>query len=242
MTKIRTAVVEGSTFRWRETGSGRPLVLVHGLAGSWRWWRPLLPELAREHAVHALDLPGFGRLPRTRPFELEAAVDWLARWFAAAEVAEADVVGHSLGGLVAARLAGRHPELVRRLVLVAPAGVPGRGPLALTRPLVRAVLASSPRFLALLARDAARSGPVTLATAALELLAADVRADVASVRAPTLVLVGTNDPLVPPAHGRELAQALPHAVVRELASGHVPMVERPGDVMRELRSFLRADA
>jgi len=238
MAELRTAVVEGRTVRWRSVGSGPPLVLVHGLAGSWRWWRPLLPGLALERTVHALDLPGFGRLPRVRPFALDEAVDWLAAWFDAEAVESADVVGHSLGALVATRLASRRPELVRRLVLVAPAGVP-RPPLELTRPFVRAVLTSSPRFLALLARDTVRSGPVTIGTALLELLAADVRADVAAVRAPTLVVVGRKDPLVPPSDAAELARVLPDLVVRELETGHVPMVERPHELTRELLAFLR---
>ncbi|HWG56102.1 MAG TPA: alpha/beta hydrolase, partial [Gaiellaceae bacterium] len=89
-------------------------------------------------------------------------------------------------------------------------------------------------------RDAARSGPVTIGTAALALLSADVRADVSAVRAPTLVLVGRRDPLVPPAHGDELVRALPQGIVRELDTGHVPMVERPHDLTRELLAFLRA--
>jgi pimeloyl-ACP methyl ester carboxylesterase len=237
----RPEVVVAGRYRWRRLGDGPPLVLVHGLAGSWRWWRPLLPALAREHSLQLVDLPGFGRLPRARPFELDAAVEWLAGWFDAAGVESADVVGHSLGGLLSARLAARHPERVRRLVLVAPAGVPGPSPLALTTPLARTVLSARPRFLALLLRDAARSGPVTIATAALALLAADVRTDATSVSARTLVVVGRNDPLVPPAHGAELVRALPDAVLLELDTGHVPMVERPNELTRELLSFLRRD-
>ena len=242
MRAIRPELVVAGRYRWRRLGEGPPLVLVHGLAGSWRWWRPLLPPLAREHSLHLVDLPGFGRLPRARPFVLDAAVEWLSGWFHAAGVDSADVVGHSLGGLLSARLAARHPERVRRLVLVAPAGIPGRAPLALTTPLAQTILSARPRFLALLLRDAARSGPVTIATAALALLTADLRAEAAAVTAPTLVVVGRNDPLVPPAHGAELVRALPNAMLLELDTGHVPMVERPNELTRELLSFLRRDA
>ena len=237
-TVVRTALVGGRRCRWREAGSGPPLVLVHGLAGSWRWWRPVLPMLAVEHTVHLVDLPGFGRLPGVRPFDPDASVEWLARWSEAAKVRPADLVGHSLGGLLCARLAARHPETVRRLVLVAPAGLPGRTAVGSTAPLLRVLSASRPRFLALLASDAARSGPVTIGTAARALLAADARADLAAVRTRTLVLAGARDHLVPLAHAQELARALPDGHVRVLAAGHVPMVEQPAELSRELLGFL----
>jgi pimeloyl-ACP methyl ester carboxylesterase len=214
-------------------------VLVHGLAGSWRWWRPVLPTLAAERSVLLVDLPGFGGLPRARPFDLDATVEWLAHWAQAAEIGPADVVGHSLGGLLCARLAARRPETVRRLVLVAPAGLPRRTAGGTTAPLLRALLASRPRrFLVLLARDALRSGPVTIGTAALAVLAADPRADLAAVRARTLVLLGRNDHLVPLAHAGELARTLADGRIRILEAGHVPMVERPAEFSRELLEFL----
>ena len=103
---------------------------------------------------------------------------------------------------------------------------------------MRALLVSRPRFLALLARDAARSGPVTIGTAALAVLSADARSDLAAVRMPTLVLLGRSDRLVPLADGEELARALPDGRVRVLEAGHVPMVERPDEFSRELLGFL----
>jgi len=237
---LRTVSVDDVPVRWRSVGSGPPLVLVHGLAGSWRWWRPVLPALAQEHHVHLLDLPGFGHLPSVKRFDLDSALDWLARWAGAAAIGPADVVGHSLGALLCARLAARHPEAVRRLVLVAPTGLPGRTPLAATGPLVRALLASRPSFLALLVRDAVRSGPVSIASAAFALLAADIRSDLAAVEAPVLVLLGENDPLVPRRDADEIAAALPNASIRIVAgAGHVPMSDRPQAFSRELLQFLR---
>ena len=235
--------VDGVPVRWRSVGSGPPLVLVHGLAGSWRWWRPVLPALAAERRVHLLDLPGFGGIPHMRRFDLDAALGWLARWSSAAEIGPADVVGHSLGSLVCTRLAALHPECVRRLVLVAPAGIAGRTPLETTGPLLRALLAARPSFLALLARDALRSGPVSIVSAAFAVLAADVRSDLAAVGTPVLLLLGEHDPLVPTQNAEELARGLPHAEIRVLAgAGHVPMSDRPDEFSRELLRFLRPDA
>jgi pimeloyl-ACP methyl ester carboxylesterase len=240
--QTHTVQVDGLLFRWRSIGAGSPLVLVHGLAGSWRWWRPILPALSAQHSVHLLDLPGFGTFPRARRFDLDSALEWLARWSGAAAIGPADLVGHSLGALLCARLAARHPEAVERLVLVAPAGVPDRTAVGSTGPLLRALLASRPSFLALLARDAVRSGPVTILSAAFRLLAADVRSDLAAVHAPTLVVLGENDPLVPRSHGEEVARLLPHARLHVLAgAGHVPMSDRPEEFSHELLRFLAED-
>jgi pimeloyl-ACP methyl ester carboxylesterase len=105
-------------------GAGEPLLLVHGLGGSAENWVEVVPELAQRYRVIAIDLPGHagsGALPRG------ATMDEFAG--AAASVLEAEgvehavVAGHSLGGLVALRLARNRPDLVRGLLLVAPAGI-----------------------------------------------------------------------------------------------------------------------
>ncbi len=113
--------------RYFTGGSGEPLLLLHGLAGSTRNWVEVLPDLLQRHRVVAVDLPGHagsGRLPRgasTTDFaEVAAAV------LEQEGLGPALVVGHSFGGLVAIRLARSRPELVRGLLLVAPAGIATR--------------------------------------------------------------------------------------------------------------------
>lgn len=238
----RSVLADGRSLRWRSTGSGPPVVLVHGVAGSWRWWRPVLADLAAEHTVHLIDLPGFGELPRPHRVDLDATLAWLVSWAEAAEIGPAAYVGHSLGGLLCARLAARHPELVSRLALVTPAGVPGRGITGSAVSLAQALLRSRPAFLALLARDAVRAGPVAIGSAALAVVAADLSTDLPNVRVPTLVLMGGRDALIPAWHGHELARPIPGARVHVIeAAGHVPMTDTPAELSRELLAFLRAE-
>lgn len=236
----RSVEVSGVSARWRTVGTGSPLVLVHGLAGSWRWWRPVLPLLSAEHSVHLLDLPGFGRRPRLRAFQLDRTLDWLAAWARAAKLGPADVVGHSLGAVLCTRLAVRHPETVRRLVLVAPAGMPRRSAAGSALPLALELLRSRPRLLTLLARDSIRSGPFTIGTAARATVTADLRVDLPRVEAPTLVVLGERDVLVPTRDGAELAGALRDGRVIVIdGAGHVPMVDTPEAFSQALLSFLR---
>jgi pimeloyl-ACP methyl ester carboxylesterase len=103
---------------------GPPVALLHGLGGSRSNWAFLAPELARTRRVLLVDLPGHGRssalpaAPGLGPY-----ADRVAKLLEEEGLAPADVVGHSLGGLVGIRLAVRRPELVRRLVLAAAAGI-----------------------------------------------------------------------------------------------------------------------
>ena len=105
-------------------GEGEPLLLLHGLGGSSDNWIEVLPELVGRHRVLAVDLPGHAgspALPRGATVDDFAAA--AASVLAAEGVRGAIVAGHSFGGLVALRLARGRPELVRGLLLVAPAGI-----------------------------------------------------------------------------------------------------------------------
>ncbi|HYZ29871.1 MAG TPA: alpha/beta fold hydrolase, partial [Thermoleophilaceae bacterium] len=106
-----------------DTGDGEPLVLVHGLATTRLIWRHVVPLLARERRVIAIDVPGFGASPPAgEGFDLEQVADAIDDGLAAAGVDERyDLAGHSMGGALALVLAGRRLERVRRLVLCAPA-------------------------------------------------------------------------------------------------------------------------
>jgi len=210
------------------TSHRTPVVLVHGLSGSADWWRPIVPRLEREREVRLIDLPQ--RLP------LEAAAGWLAEQLER----RVDLVGHSMGGLIAARLAADRPSLVRRLVLIAPAGVSPGSRARHVLPLVRALRHTSPRLVPLLARDALRAGPRTLWRAAGEVLEADIRAHLADIVAPTLVLWGGRDALLPPSLGEVVRSEIAGArlVVLERA-GHVPMTEASEEVSEAVAEFLR---
>lgn len=120
----RRAAVKGVRLRWFVGGEGSPLVLLHGLGGAASNWIELAPQLARDHRVVAVDLPGHGGssalpvLPNLEPF-----ADRVGLVLRREEAHPAVVVGHSLGCVVALRLAMRSPELVRGLVLISAAGI-----------------------------------------------------------------------------------------------------------------------
>jgi pimeloyl-ACP methyl ester carboxylesterase len=231
--KLRDVDVGGRRARYAVAGSGDPLVLVHGLAGSLRWWSDVTAPLAEQRCVYAVDLP---RPTRGQPPAQVSA--WLARWITAAGLERADVVGHSLGGIAAVEVALTRPELVRRLVLVAPAGIPcGRTLAQRVLPLL-GELADLRGRLRLVVGDALRLGPVAAARAIAFVSSCDLRGQLAEVRAPTLLVWGNRDRLVPSPIAEEWHRALPRSRVVYIDCGHVPMLEAPEPVADCILSFL----
>lgn len=122
----RGAEIRGRRLRWFVGGpeEGPPLVLVHGLGGAAVNWSLLAPRLAESRRVLAVDLPGHGGSePLPAAPSLAPYADRVVRAAAIEGFERADYAGHSLGGLVAVRLAIGQPQAVRRLILAAPAGI-----------------------------------------------------------------------------------------------------------------------
>lgn len=120
----RFLVAAGARLRYLAGGAGDPVVLVHGLGGAASNWVELLPELVERYRVLVVDLPGHGgsgRLPRGAG--MSDFADAVAAVIEREDAAPALVFGHSFGGHAALRLAHRRPELVRGLLLAAPAGI-----------------------------------------------------------------------------------------------------------------------
>jgi pimeloyl-ACP methyl ester carboxylesterase len=207
-------------------------VLVHGLSGSARWWRSVRERLGAGRDVHVLDVP------RVHPRD---ATRWLVGWLDGAGIDRADLVGHSLGGLICARTAAAAPSRVRQLVLIAPAGVPSDRRLVGHAAPLAATLAQVPTYAPRIAIDALRAGPGLL-RAALYAATCDLRAELEHVHAPTLLVWGERDRLVPIDLAAEWLRALPDARLAPLSAGHVPMWDAPDELARVVLDFLEEPA
>jgi pimeloyl-ACP methyl ester carboxylesterase len=121
----RPVTIDGFRGYVRETpASGfdaEPAVYVHGLGGSASNWTDLAGLLANRLHGYAIDLPGFGRSDPARRYGIAAAAARVARWIAYLGEGPVHLLGNSVGGTVAVRVAALHPELVRSLTLISPA-------------------------------------------------------------------------------------------------------------------------
>ena len=249
-------------------GSGREVALLHGLGGSAANWGAVARPLARSHRVLVPDLPGHGASPRPqRGADVGSFADAIAAGLRDAGCRRALVAGHSFGGLVALRLALRHPELVGGLVLVAPAGIgstsrAARATIAVTTFVRPARLVAPlgglssrvwfrravfrPWFVAdavSFAEDAARAfldGPLEhedTAIAGRAMCADDPRSDLGAITCPALVLWGARDAQLPLDDAFEFARRL-GAPLRVIADcGHLAIGERPDAVLDGIRNL-----
>ena len=116
--------IHGHQVAYRSAGSGPPVLLIHGIAGSSATWARALPLLARDHTVVAPDLLGHGESAKPRgDYSLGAYASGIRDLMAALGHDRATIVGHSLGGGIAMQFAYQFPERCERLVLVASGGL-----------------------------------------------------------------------------------------------------------------------
>jgi 2-hydroxy-6-oxonona-2,4-dienedioate hydrolase len=199
-------------WRYRTAGTGPPLVLVHGLGMMSDYWEPTARLLAAAgFHVLAPDLPGFGGSDGARAAEsVEAQAAATARFADLLELGPAVYFGHSLSCQTVLQLAADRPERVRALVLVAPTGEGGavRAIREVGR-LARDAFREQLRLVVLATASYLRAGPLRFLRTWLAGTRHDPLALVARVRCPVLVVVGSEDPVVPLAFARELAARLP---------------------------------
>ncbi|MFG2055232.1 alpha/beta fold hydrolase [Micromonospora sp. NPDC048930] len=230
------------TRRSADPGGGAPaMVLVHGLAVSHRYLTPLAVALSPTHPVYVPDLPGFGLTERPgTAYDVPRHAAHLAAWLATYRLDRVCLVGHSFGAEVAAALAARRPDLVRALVLAGPTSDPA----------ARSRRGQLGRWLVDSLREAKFQAPILLRDVwdarlwrVLATLSHSVHnpieADLVRVTAPTLVLTGSRDPVVPTGWREEAARLLPDgrsAVVPGAA--HNVATTAPAQVADAIRTLL----
>ncbi|MBE0689299.1 MAG: alpha/beta hydrolase [Anaerolineae bacterium] len=111
--------IDGELVHYEVLGRGRPVVLVHGWIGSWRYWVPTMQLLQSKFRVYALDLFGFGDSSKNPDrYSVEHQIEMLADFTQALGLTKTAVVGHGLGALLSAEFARRYPARVPRMMLV----------------------------------------------------------------------------------------------------------------------------
>lgn len=258
---------DGRVLRYHQLGSGPPLLLLHGWAMSSAVFGEALQNLSNEFCVLVPDLPGHGQSTAGKDYSLDSLVKELAVWIEGLDLTDVRLLGWSLGGQIALRLAGLTKQRLSRLLLVAttprfvadhqwPHGLAEGQVRIMARGLQRRFDKTLDDFFSLQFGEQEIS-PVRrqwlnehlsptvappqqeAALGGLEILrTSDLREELVAIEVPTLVLHGTEDEIVPLSAGRYLAETLPQARFQFLeGTGHAPFLSCPEQVFQLWREF-----
>ena len=216
-----------------EKGQGEPLILLHGNGEDSGYFCGQLDAFAQHYHVYALDTRGHGKTPRGEaPFTIRQFADDLLGFLDAHQIEKAHLLGFSDGGNIALVFAIRHPERVDRLILnganLNPAGA---------KRTVQIPIEIGYRIASLFAR---RSDSAKRNAELLGLMVNDPNidpADLAGVRARTLVIAGTND-MIKANHTRQIAAGIPDARLVFLEGDHFVAKKHPEAFNRAVLAFL----
>lgn len=263
----RDVVVDGLRMhtRRRPGSATPPVVLIHGIGGSMESWTPLLERMPDRDVV-MIDCPGVGRSERPAlPIRVPTIADYVLGAVRQLGIERADVLGFSLGGVVAQEIAHRAPGFVRRLVLVAticgvwvhPAGPTVQRALLSTRRyrdraaaardipvLAGGRTARDPEVLAAILRDREGHPPGRLGYhfQQLAVLGWTSFLWLPQLRTPTLVLHGEDDPVVRVANAHLMAWRIPDATTEVVpGAGHMLLFDEPEKTAPIVEGFLARD-
>lgn len=263
------AVINGIRMHYEVAGQGDPVLLVSGLSAPAAHWALQVKALAAHHRVITFDNRGVGEsdLPPEPVYTTGQLADDAAALLRHLKVSRAHVLGASMGGTVAQELALRHPKLVRSLVLACTwveadarflhvieswMSLAYRVPLEERYRHVVYPWVFGPEFFAAKANvetafQRALAYPHQTKAEAIERQARGIMAwngtrtkRLATIRVPTLVLVGKDDILTPPAFSRALARRIRRARLAVLAGGHGFYLEQADLFNRTVLRFLRS--
>ena len=258
------ASLSTGSVHYTESGQGLPLILLHANPGDSMDFEAVIPALAMQYHVFALDWPGYGQSSLPEQAESSGVLYFyrvLREFISALALPPVFIIGNSLGGNAAARLAITDPDRVRALVLVAPGGFTTHN--FITRlfcGLQGSRFSLLPRQFASLYlkhRNAAtqamllRASTTQAAAPQMALNRAiwrnfstpenDLRAAAQRIKAPTLLLFGRDDPVISAARdGQTAAAIIPGARLVVLPCGHASFAEVPDLFLAQVQPFLAA--
>ena len=237
-------LIKDSLIHYESIGRGKPIIFVHGWLGSWRYWVPVMENLAQDYHTYALDLWGYGDSDRGHErYDVRTYADMLGAFMDELGIWRAPLVGHTLGAAISADLASRYPERVSRVLAVS---------LPLTADAInRKLLSAGPndtlarlfwqrqRPYAEVEMSLPKIAENAIALTIQSVARLDMRETLEEIDVPMLTVYGAKDTVVSPEQADMLDEnhyAARAFVLRQ--SRHFPMLDQTAKFTRLLRDFL----
>ncbi|KAA3646168.1 MAG: alpha/beta hydrolase [Chloroflexi bacterium] len=267
---MSTLTTDQGLVHYEVYGRGKPVILLHGWLGSWGLWQETMSHLSKHYRTYALDFWGFGESGIhngngnvRNSYAVGDFVSLVNEFMETLGIAQAPIVGHSMGGTVALSLAVHYPERVSKVAVI---GSPINGEslafmlkLAGVRPLAAlahntlwalklGIRAASPvitrdeRWAEMISADLSKTSLESFLISIASLRNTDLRPVLGQIRVPSLGMYGDKDIIVNPKQWQPLEEGAPQACIQRYTdAGHFPMLDKPEDFMRDLKEFLDQD-
>lgn len=261
---------QGLLLHYQSIGRGEPVILLHGWVNSWRVWRDSMLALrdTGKYRVYTLDFWGFGESSKgstntsaaipTSSFEIDSYVEMVYEFMEKLGIQEATILGHSMGGTVALKMALAHPDRVKKVAVVGSPVVgtslntllrlAGNGQVAklvwqfpiIRQTILRLLLQKdTDNIREMISDDLEQATLESFFRSIGDLGATDLRTQLSSLQIPTLGIYGTNDNIVSPKNAVWLQDTMRSAQIAMMEhSRHFPMVDEPKKFLYSLDHFL----
>jgi pimeloyl-ACP methyl ester carboxylesterase len=259
-------LLRGLNIHYRVEGHGPDVVLLHGWVSSRRMWAYYSARLAPTHQCWSLDLPGCGDSDKPAPgwYSIPNYTALLHDFLREVGLRRAHVVGHSLGGMIALDFAATHPKAVERLIAINPLVTGKARPRHLahlnwdhSRPLVDLTLRLSPKVFGRMlgysfthrlpagvhhfrrrTEDFFKGTTDSVLGSGRAAVTYNLAPKLGRILAPTLIILGSRDMLVPNSEGRLAAEHIPGARLALVRAGHVVTDDAPERTLQLFKEFL----
>ena len=253
--------IDGHEIRYLESGSSKnTLVLIHGLGASAERWSNVIPLFADRFRVIVPDLIGFGYSDKpTVDYTPDFFSEFLEKFFAASNITRPNIIGSSLGGQISAEYASSHSENVEKLILVSPAGTMKQSTPALDAYIMAALypnevsaknafemMEGSGKIIEenviheFIERMQLPNAKLAFMSTVLGLKNSDtIISKLKSILAPTLIIWGGDDPVIPIDHADDFVSTIPDCTFFRMdGCGHTPYVQDPPTFTSKCLEFL----
>jgi pimeloyl-ACP methyl ester carboxylesterase len=242
-------------------GRGRPVILLHGWLGSWGLWQETMGYLGRYYRTYALDFWGFGESGKKRDtYAVQDFVSLVDQFMSQLGIAQAPLVGHSMGGTVSLSVAIKYPERVLKVAVIGspiagsslalPLKWAGYRPIAfmlfnmmgLFRAGMRIAspfICRDPRFPGMMDRDLSRTTVQSFLLSIASLRRTDLRPSLDKIKVPVMGMYGEKDNIVHPQQWKPLADGVEKNYTERFPkAGHFIMLDEPQPFINKLKIFL----
>lgn len=243
-------VIDGGLLHYEYLGRGKPLLLLHGWLGSWRYWMMTMEELSQRYRTYACDLWGFGDSDKSRKkYTVREYVELVYAFLDNLGILHTRVplVGHALGATVAVNFAYQYPQHVDRVLAV---GLPPNGAAVNSHLLIQG---SGSLFDRVLGRsplagyrdvevEVGKAEPEAIATSIQSVIAQDLNGIIKGLRVPLLAVYGGRDTVITPPDNASFQRE--DGLLRAITfpdSRHFPMLDEAAKFNRLLLDFLELE-